>query len=64
MNERRNHWKENFSKEAQKRMDEKLRLLTQLDAIRDELRACGTDFQRRDEVSLKYRETVAKLAAL
>lgn len=64
MNERRNNWKENLSKQAQKRHAEKMKLLSQLDSIREDLRKCGVDFAKRDELSLKYRVTVAELATL
>lgn len=64
MNERRNNWKENLSKEAQRRHAKKMKLLSRLDSIRKEWRECGVDFAKRDELSLKYRVTVAELATL
>lgn len=63
-NDRRNNWKETISQEAQARTQKRLTLLDELDTIREQMRRCGTDFTRRDALSLTYRETVAKLATL
>lgn len=62
--DRRHNWQEDISQEAQQRHERKMQLLAQLPIIRDELRACGADWEKYDEISLKYRETVAQLATL
>jgi len=62
--DRRKNWKENLSAEAGQRMQRKLELLSQLDELRTQLRACGTDFVKRDAVALEYRVTVATLATI
>lgn len=64
MNERRENWKEYIGAEAHERLQKKLELLDQLEQIRGELKSCGTDFVKRDAVSLRYRETVAQLATI
>ena len=64
MKERRHNWKEFLGREAQERTQKRLALLDQLEEIRTELHVCGRDFKKRDEVSLRYRETIAKLATI
>ena len=64
MNDRRTNWKEAIGNEANERIQKKLALLDRLEEIRADLRACGTNFEKRDAVSLRYRETVAQLATL
>jgi len=64
MTERRSHWKENISKAAQARHEKRIQLLTKLDEHREELRNAGLDFEKRDAISLKMRETAARLVTL
>jgi len=64
MNNRRNNWKANLAKATLARHNKKLELITKLDQHREELRGAGLDFAKRDEVSLKMRETIAQLATL
>jgi hypothetical protein len=64
MTERRTNWKGHLGKQAQARKQKRLELLTKLDETRREIRECGTDFDRYDQLKARQREVAAQLAAL
>jgi hypothetical protein len=64
VNERRQNWKQDLSKEARARGEKRVELLAQLEETREEIQKCGLDFARHDELKLAQRTIVAQLATL
>ncbi len=60
--ERRANWKAAISRAAQERAQRIAEMQQELTTLQAEMRACGTDWKRYDELGQQYRETVAKIA--
>lgn len=60
----RRSWKADLSKKAQERNARKLSLLVELDQTREQIKQCGLDFARYDEIKAEQRRIAAELATL
>lgn len=62
--EQRKNWKENLGKAARQKQQERHDLLHDLEQVRRELQACGSNFALYDDLKAKQRSIVAQLAKL
>lgn len=64
INERRNNWKATLAKAAVARRQQRKQILIDIDALREDITKCGTDFSRYDQLKLQQRVLLAKLHSL
>ncbi len=64
MIEHRSNWKEELGAQARERAAQRQDLLVALDAVRDEIKCVGLDFETYDQLKAQQREIVAALAVL
>ena len=59
--ERRNNWKASLAKAAVARRQQRKQIMIDLDALREDITKCGTNFSEYDQLKLQQRVLLAKL---